>query len=142
MPTIYFFSFNFGMPPLSDGLWHHVCITWENGAGQLRSFLDGVRYYKENSVKKGLLIPGGGKLHFGQRQKAYGGDHNPNKCSVGQLSGFHMWSRVLVLEELVGLSLALGTEFGDVVSWKNLRPNGQGNVKTLTGTRPDNYGGE
>lgn len=52
-----------------------------------------------------------------------------------------MWSRVLSEDSLVALSNALGTEFGDVVSWKELKQHIQGNVEIVSGTRADNVDG-
>ncbi|EDO31098.1 predicted protein, partial [Nematostella vectensis] len=99
-----------------DGIWHHLCLTWDSVSGILKQYYDGVQKATHIGWQSGASVEGGGRLRIGQRQTATE-THNDNKIYLGNMTQFNLWSRVLLGEVIDGMSLGPGSEAGDLVAW-------------------------
>ncbi|XP_002732784.2 uncharacterized protein LOC100378260 [Saccoglossus kowalevskii] len=101
---------------LSDGLWHHACVTWTSINGQWQVYKDGVLAAEGTGLSTSLYIHGGGVLILGQEQDSLGGGFDVTQAFVGELSLFNLWDRVLTSDE-IGANFADCIGAGNVYSW-------------------------
>ncbi|XP_076784788.1 adhesion G protein-coupled receptor D2 isoform X2 [Arvicanthis niloticus] len=84
----------------SDGRWHHVCATWEQRSGRWTLFSDGRRRAGAQGLSAGHPVPPDGVLVLGQDQDSLGGGFSARDAFSGNLTDFHLWNRVLSLEQV------------------------------------------
>ena len=106
--------------PFMDKHWHHVCITWNNDGEGLKCYVDSSLKRVKTGFKSGAVINGGGKLIIGQDQDSIGGGFEINQSLAGLLSHMNMWNFVLRTFALVDMATGVGTEAGNVVSWREI----------------------
>ncbi|CAB4003773.1 Hypothetical predicted protein [Paramuricea clavata] len=94
---------------VSDGKWHHVCITWENIHGTLQAYKDGVLRNSRTGFKPGAPIAPHGMWIIGQDQDRYGGGFQLNNAFHGSLTQVNVWNRVLDASEISTLAKQCGT---------------------------------
>ena len=109
------------LPPINDGHWHHICITWTNVNGKSLVFVDGVLKFTELGYKVDVTIPGGGIMRIGQQQGVLGGNHSPEYSYDGKFAKINMWSTALDDSVIVALWSSPGAENGDAISWRGMR---------------------
>ena len=120
---------------LNDGTWRHVAVTWHNGNGRKRVFVDGEEKLRDDG-NTGERIPANGTLVLGQDQDSVGGGFQANESFAGELANVNVWNYRLGGEELTHVATYCGCGQGDVVAWSDLRGNTQGNVEVeATGCR-------
>ncbi|XP_070541644.1 uncharacterized protein [Ptychodera flava] len=118
-------------PPLDDGAWHHVCITWSSHDGSLKYYHNGVLYQAGAAYHTGYTIASGGVMVLGQEQDIVGGRFDANQALVGSLTQFHMWSRVLDGDEIKSI-IGDCSITGNMLAWNisNLHIEGDVSLKT------------
>lgn len=88
----------------NDGVWHHICLSWEKTLGSWKFFKDGLVKQEGTSFKTGHTIRQGGTLVLGQEQDSVGGDFEKSQSFQGMLSNVHVWDRVLPAPQIKEIS--------------------------------------
>ncbi|MEQ2187331.1 hypothetical protein GOODEAATRI_003599 [Goodea atripinnis] len=102
---------------LSDGKWHHVCVTWTTREGQWEAYQDGVQRGSGTNLSPWHSIKPGGVFILGQEQDTLGGRFDASQSYVGEMSDLHMWSHALSAADIYSLA-SCGTHLrGDVIDW-------------------------
>ena len=91
---------------ITDGMWHHIALTWESATGALKVYLDGESAYSGN-LSTGDTIMSNGSLYIGQEQDNVGGGLDPNQAWVGQVDELAIFDRVLAPNEVADHYLSL-----------------------------------
>ncbi|KAJ7336626.1 hypothetical protein OS493_011846 [Desmophyllum pertusum] len=86
-----------------NGLWHHICVTWEKTSGSWKFYKDG-DMKGEGTLKKGYTIGEGGTLVLGQDQDSVGGDFEADQSFQGMLSNVNVWDQVLTADQVEKMS--------------------------------------
>ncbi|XP_061605896.1 neuronal pentraxin-2a isoform X1 [Phyllopteryx taeniolatus] len=102
---------------VSDGRWHHICITWTTRDGFWEAYQDGERLGTGDNLAPWHPIKPGGVIVLGQEQDIVGGRFDATQAFVGELSQFNMWDRVLRPGDIVGLANCSAYMPGNVVPW-------------------------
>ncbi|KAK2876585.1 hypothetical protein QQF64_004613 [Cirrhinus molitorella] len=102
---------------LSDGRWHHVCITWTTRDGLWEAYQDGQRLGSGENLAPWHPIKPGGVLILGQEQDVVGGRFDATQAFVGELSHFNVWDRVLRSTDIIAMSNCSSYMPGNVVAW-------------------------
>ncbi|XP_008328162.1 neuronal pentraxin-2a isoform X2 [Cynoglossus semilaevis] len=102
---------------LSDGRWHHICITWTTRDGFWEAYQDGERLGTGDNLAPWHPIKPGGVIILGQEQDIVGGRFDATQAFVGELSQFNMWDRVLRPVDIAGLANCSAYMPGNVVPW-------------------------
>ncbi|XP_016139658.1 neuronal pentraxin-2b isoform X1 [Sinocyclocheilus grahami] len=102
---------------LSDGRWHHVCITWTTRDGLWEAYQDGQRLGSGENLAPWHPIKPGGVLILGQEQDVVGGRFDATQAFVGELSHFNVWDRVLRSTDIIAMSNCSSYIPGNVVAW-------------------------
>ena len=103
---------------INDGIWHHVCITWDVVVGEYVFYKDGA------IVRKGVYartcIPGGGVWVLGQDQDWIGGGFDKDDSFKGEMVETNIWNKVLTPQEILMMSRSCQANlpFGIIKSWK------------------------
>eukprot|EP00879_Flechtneria_rotunda_P000467 GHRR01000568.1.p1 GENE.GHRR01000568.1~~GHRR01000568.1.p1 ORF type:complete len:1094 (+),score=373.48 GHRR01000568.1:402-3284(+) len=69
----------------TDGLWHHIAVTWESSTGTVILYLDSREVWRVNRGK-GKKIPSGGTLVIGREQDCQGGCFDSAAGAAGKVS--------------------------------------------------------
>ncbi|TRZ04464.1 hypothetical protein DNTS_027541 [Danionella cerebrum] len=104
---------------LSDGRWHHVCITWTTRDGLWEAYQDGQRLGSGENLAPWHPIKPGGVLILGQEQDVVGGRFDATQAFVGDLSHFNIWDRVLRSTDILSMANCSSYVPGNVVSWSD-----------------------
>ena len=80
---------------IADGLWHHVCFTWENKNGTWELYLDGTRRENGTNWQTGATLPENGTLVIGQTQLMAGTEFLDGVSFRGQISHFKIFNRIV-----------------------------------------------
>ncbi|KAL0993122.1 hypothetical protein UPYG_G00103490 [Umbra pygmaea] len=102
---------------VSDGRWHHVCITWTTRDGYWEAYQDGERLGTGENLAPWHPIKPGGVIILGQEQDIVGGRFDATQAFVGELSHFNMWDRVLRPLDIMGMANCSSYMPGNVVPW-------------------------
>uniref|UniRef100_A0A3B4Z8E7 Neuronal pentraxin-1-like n=1 Tax=Stegastes partitus TaxID=144197 RepID=A0A3B4Z8E7_9TELE len=102
---------------LSDGKWHHVCVTWSTRDGQWEAYQDGVLRGSGMNLSPWHPIRPGGVFILGQEQDTLGGRFDATQSFIGEMSDLHMWSHVLSAADIYGLASCGSHLRGDVIAW-------------------------
>uniref|UniRef100_A0A672KRJ4 Neuronal pentraxin-2-like n=1 Tax=Sinocyclocheilus grahami TaxID=75366 RepID=A0A672KRJ4_SINGR len=102
---------------LSDGRWHHICITWTTRDGLWEAYQDGQRLGSGENLAPWHPIKQGGVLILGQEQDVVGGRFDATQAFVGELSHFNIWDRVLRSTDIIAMSNCSSYMPGNVVAW-------------------------
>ncbi|XP_066520357.1 neuronal pentraxin-2b [Hoplias malabaricus] len=102
---------------LSDGRWHHICITWTTRDGLWEAYQDGQRLGSGENLAPWHPIKPDGVLILGQEQDAVGGRFDATQAFVGELSHFNIWDRVLRPIDISSIANCSAYMPGNVVSW-------------------------
>uniref|UniRef100_A0A8C4TC31 Pentraxin family member n=1 Tax=Erpetoichthys calabaricus TaxID=27687 RepID=A0A8C4TC31_ERPCA len=85
----------------NDGMWHHVCVTWQNSNGKWAIFVDGKEGHSGVNVHSLQNIEGNGVFIIGQDQDVLGG--NFSDAFSGNISDLNIWSEVLDKKQIEGV---------------------------------------
>ncbi|XP_037112980.1 neuronal pentraxin-2a isoform X1 [Syngnathus acus] len=102
---------------VSDGRWHHICITWTTRDGFWEAYQDGERLGTGDNLAPWHPIKSGGVIVLGQEQDIVGGRFDATQAFVGELSQFNMWDRVLRPADIACLANCSAYMPGNVVPW-------------------------
>ncbi|MED6294646.1 hypothetical protein CHARACLAT_023208, partial [Characodon lateralis] len=102
---------------LTDGKWHHVCVTWSTRDGVWEAYQDGVKKGSGQNLSAWRPITPGGIFILGQEQDTMGGRYDITQSFLGELSDLQFWSRVLTANEIHTQATCGGHLVGDVMSW-------------------------
>uniref|UniRef100_A0A096MAM3 Neuronal pentraxin-1-like n=1 Tax=Poecilia formosa TaxID=48698 RepID=A0A096MAM3_POEFO len=102
---------------LSDGKWHHVCVTWTTREGQWEAYQDGVQRGSGTNLSPWHSIKPGGVFILGQEQDTLGGRFDATQSYVGEMSDLHMWSHALSAADIYSLASCGSHLRGDVIDW-------------------------
>ncbi|XP_056154038.1 neuronal pentraxin-2 [Lampris incognitus] len=102
---------------MTDGKWHHVCVTWSTRDGQWEAYQDGVKKGSGVNLSAWHPIKPGGIFIMGQEQDTLGGRFDATQSFVGEMSDLQFWSRVLTPSEIYSQASCGGHLTGDVISW-------------------------
>ncbi|KAL9983773.1 hypothetical protein ACROYT_G005997 [Oculina patagonica] len=112
---------------VNDGVWHHICASWESYSGSWKFYKDGVLKQKGTNFKKGYTIRGGGTLVLGQEQDSVGGNFDAKQSLQGMLSYVNVWDKAISATEINDMSRScLPNEWneGNVYKWTNFLGEG------------------
>ncbi|XP_038619788.1 neuronal pentraxin-2 [Tachyglossus aculeatus] len=102
---------------VSDGKWHHICITWTTRDGMWEAFQDGEKLGTGENLAPWHPIKPGGILILGQEQDTVGGRFDATQAFVGELSQFNIWDRVLRAEEIMNIANCSTNMPGNIIPW-------------------------
>ncbi|KAG7215417.1 hypothetical protein INR49_006517 [Caranx melampygus] len=102
---------------MTDGKWHHVCVTWSTRDGIWEAYQDGVKKGSGQNLSAWHSIKPGGIFILGQEQDTMGGRFDVTQSFMGELSDLQVWSRVLTPNEIHSQATCAGHLIGDVLSW-------------------------
>ncbi|XP_068128150.1 C-reactive protein-like [Hyperolius riggenbachi] len=105
--------------------WKQTCVTWDSQTGVVQLWINGKLYPRKVSGKK-FPIPEQSSIILAQDQDFFGGNFQDSRSFVGEISDVHMWDEVLSPEDL--RKVLYGNHSGNLISWKSLRYEAQGNV--------------
>nr|XP_009486703.1 PREDICTED: neuronal pentraxin-2-like [Pelecanus crispus] len=102
---------------ISDGKWHHICITWTTRDGMWEAFQDGEKLGTGENLAPWHPIKPGGVLILGQEQDTVGGRFDATQAFVGEMSQFNIWDRVLKAEDIVNIANCSTNMPGNIIPW-------------------------
>uniref|UniRef100_A0A3B4TDY8 Pentraxin family member n=2 Tax=Seriola dumerili TaxID=41447 RepID=A0A3B4TDY8_SERDU len=102
---------------MTDGKWHHVCVTWSTRDGVWEAYQDGVKKGSGQNLSPWHSIKPGGIFILGQEQDTMGGRFDVTQSFMGELSDLQFWSRVLTPNEIYSQATCAGHLIGDIMSW-------------------------
>ncbi|XP_026140575.1 neuronal pentraxin-1-like [Carassius auratus] len=102
---------------VSDGKWHHVCVTWSARDGLWEAYQDGVKRGSGENLSPWHPIKPGGVFILGQEQDTLGGRFDATQAFVGEISDVQMWSHVLTPHDIYSLASCGGHMTGDIIAW-------------------------
>ncbi|XP_041843998.1 neuronal pentraxin-1 isoform X2 [Melanotaenia boesemani] len=113
---------------LTDGKWHHVCVTWTTRDGHWEAYQDGVQRGSGTNLSPWHAIKPGGVFILGQEQDTLGGRFDATQSYVGEMSDVHMWSHVLSASDIYSLASCGSHLRGDVIAWSETEMELHGGV--------------
>nr|XP_020471097.1 neuronal pentraxin-1-like [Monopterus albus] len=116
---------------MTDGKWHHVCVTWSTHDGIWEAYQDGVEKGSGQNLSAWHHIRPGGTLILGQEQDTMGGHFDVTQSFMGELSDVQFWSRVLAPKEIHSQATCRGHLVGDVMSWSEESVELHGGLREL-----------
>ncbi|KAH0631951.1 hypothetical protein JD844_019870 [Phrynosoma platyrhinos] len=102
---------------ISDGKWHHVCVTWTTRDGMWEAFQDGEKLGTGDNLAPWHPIKPGGVLILGQEQDTVGGRFDATQAFVGEMSQFSIWDRVLKPEDIMNIANCSANMPGNIIPW-------------------------
>ena len=106
-----------------DGVWNHICVSWEKSLGSWKFYKDGDLKQDGKDFKRGYTIKEGGALVLGQDQDSVGGGFETADSLKGMLSNVNVWDRVLSVADIKSSkSCLLGV--GNVYRWTDFLREG------------------
>ncbi|XP_026545384.1 neuronal pentraxin-2 [Notechis scutatus] len=102
---------------ISDGKWHHICITWTTRDGMWEAFQDGEKLGTGENLAPWHPIKPGGVLILGQEQDTVGGRFDATQAFVGEMSQFNIWDRVLKPDDIMKIANCSINMPGNIIPW-------------------------
>ncbi|XP_070616339.1 neuronal pentraxin-2 [Erythrolamprus reginae] len=102
---------------ISDGKWHHICITWTTRDGMWEAFQDGEKLGTGENLAPWHPIKPGGVLILGQEQDTVGGRFDATQAFVGEMSQFNIWDRVLKPDDITKMANCSINMPGNIIPW-------------------------
>ena len=106
----------------NDGVWHHICVSWESSSGSWKFYKDGEVKEEGTNFKRGHTITQGGSLVLGQEQDSVGGGYDADQSFKGTLLNVNLWDKVLSpteIEEMSTSCLLNEWNAGNVYKWRH-----------------------
>ena len=110
-----------------DGLWHHICVSWESTSGAWNFYKDGYLEKMGRNLETGHEIRRNGILVLGQDQDQLGGGFREEQSFQGMLSNVNVWSTVLPGTQIKEMSKACHVDEwndGNVFRWSDFLSQG------------------
>nr|XP_032822838.1 neuronal pentraxin-2-like isoform X1 [Petromyzon marinus] len=102
---------------VSDGRWHHLCVTWSTRDGVWKAFQNGAYRGTGENLAPWRPIKAGGVLILGQEQDVVGGNFDATQAFLGEMAQFNVWDRELLPDEIMELATCSRSFSGNVVAW-------------------------
>ncbi|XP_034016254.1 neuronal pentraxin-1-like [Thalassophryne amazonica] len=102
---------------LTDGKWHHMCVTWATRDGLWEVYQDGMKKGSGQNLSAWHPVKPGGTFIMGQEQDTIEGRFDVTQSFMGEMSDLQFWSRVLTSAEIYSQATCGGHLIGDVMSW-------------------------
>ncbi|KAJ8413688.1 hypothetical protein AAFF_G00081950 [Aldrovandia affinis] len=102
---------------VSDGRWHHICITWTTRDGLWEAYQDGEKLGSGENLAPWHPIKSGGVIILGQEQDTVGGRFDATQAFVGELSQFNIWDRVLRPVDIMNMANCSSYMPGNIIPW-------------------------
>ncbi|KAL4624563.1 neuronal pentraxin-2 isoform X1, partial [Arapaima gigas] len=102
---------------VSDGQWHHICITWTTRDGLWEAFQDGEKLGSGENLAPWHPIKPGGVIILGQEQDTVGGRFDATQAFVGEITHFNIWDRILRPVDIMNMANCSSYMPGNVVPW-------------------------
>uniref|UniRef100_A0A8C9QLL3 Si:dkey-14o18.2 n=1 Tax=Scleropages formosus TaxID=113540 RepID=A0A8C9QLL3_SCLFO len=102
---------------LSDGKWHHLCVSWSTRDGLWEAYQDGVKRGSGENLSAWHPIKPGGVFILGQEQDTLGGRFDATQAFVGEISDLQLWSHMLTSHEIYNLATCGSHMTGDIIAW-------------------------
>ncbi|XP_012808476.2 adhesion G-protein coupled receptor D2 isoform X1 [Xenopus tropicalis] len=103
---------------LSDGQWHHVCVTWQKLNGTWAFYADGKKA-ASSVISTTQDIIEGGSFIIGQDQDSFGGTFKAKESFSGNITNLNVWMKVLSDEQIEVVRSCNVIEQGIIYSWKS-----------------------
>lgn len=116
---------------VNDGYWHFLCVTWENGYGTWRVFVDGILKDSGTRLAQGVVVQANGSLVIGQEQDRLGGGFSESEAFLGKLGLLDIWNVVLDEKNITALWNSCEKYHGNVVAWVQMQQYIHGDVVIL-----------
>ena len=123
----------------NDGVWHHICLSWERSSGSWKLYKDGEIKQQGTDFKKGFTVREGGSLVLGQDQDSVGGGFEADESFKGMLSNVNVWDHKLTDAQIKDMSAScLLDEWnsGNVYSWRSFLQKAQARLVTESPCKP------
>lgn len=123
----------------NDGVWHHICLSWERSSGSWKLYKDGEIKQQGTDFKRGFTIRQGGALVLGQEQDSVGGGFDADESFKGMLSNVNVWDHKLAdtqIEEMSTSCLLDEWNAGNVYSWRSFLQKAQARLLTESPCKP------
>ena len=111
----------------NDGVWHHICASWESSSGSWKFYKDGDLKQQGTNFKRRYTIRQGGTLVLGQEQDSVGGGFDTSQSFEGMLSNVNVWDQVLSEAQITDISTSCQLDKqneGNVYKWPDFLRNG------------------
>ncbi|KAF7651020.1 hypothetical protein LDENG_00117050 [Lucifuga dentata] len=102
---------------LTDGKWHHMCMTWTTRDGLWEVYQDGVKKGSGQNLSAWHPIKPGGVFIMGQEQDTMGGRFDVSQSFMGDMEDLQFWSRVLTPNEIHSQATCRDHLASDIMSW-------------------------
>ena len=123
----------------NDGVWHHICLSWERSSGSWKFYKDGEIKQQGTGFKRGHTIRGGGSLVLGQDQDSVGGGYDADQSFKGMLSNVNVWDHKLTdtrIEEMSTSCLLDEWNAGNVYRWRSFLKEAQARLVKESPCKP------
>ena len=104
----------------NDGMWHQICVSWENSLGSWTLYKDG-EIKEQGHLKRGHTIREGGSLMLGRKQDSVSGALDATQSFRGMLTNVNVWDHKLTdtgIQEMPSCWLDEWDD-GNVFSWRS-----------------------
>lgn len=123
----------------SDGVWHHICVSWESASGLWTLYKDGDVKREVENFQKGYSIKDRGTLVLGQEQDSVGGGFETVQSFQGMLSNVNIWDRAFTstkVKEMSKSCLLDEDNEGNVYKWRDFIRKGGAKLVKPTPCKP------
>ncbi|XP_026284194.1 sushi, von Willebrand factor type A, EGF and pentraxin domain-containing protein 1 isoform X1 [Frankliniella occidentalis] len=119
----------------NDGLWHHVCVTWQSNLGLWSIYLDGFLSDSGAMLSPNSKVNGGGKFVVGQEQDSLGSSFSEAESLIGRIYRLDLWDEILSAAKIHQIAKECHQSLeGSLIKWTDFLPNIHGNVKIENST--------
>ena len=115
----------------NDGMWHHLCVCWNNTKGVWKFYKDGCQRQEGKGLEAGHEIQPNGSLILIQEQDKLGGGFDKDQSFQGMLSNVNLWDHVLPPEKIHDMSQSCLSGEGNVYKWSDFRNGLKGNPRVV-----------
>ena len=123
----------------NDGVWHHICLSWEHSSGSWKLYKDGEIKQQGTDFNRGFTIREGGFLVLGQEQDSVGGNFEANESFKGMLSNVNVWDHMLTdtqVKEMSTSCLLDEWNAGNVYGWRSFLEKADARLVTESPCKP------
>ncbi|XP_078361328.1 uncharacterized protein LOC144645643 [Oculina patagonica] len=119
---------------LTDGSWHHICVSWRSVRGEYRIYFD-QQLRQGDGYKTNEKVQGGGRFILGQKQNSLGqNEFDTSKAFVGEITRVNVWMKKLELPYVENMGRGCGLWNGNMIRWSELKSSLGGDVQVIPGS--------
>ncbi|XP_067328325.1 adhesion G-protein coupled receptor D2 [Anolis sagrei] len=101
----------------ADGQWHHFCVVWQQRNGTWAIYADGKEKASATGLSASHTVNAHGTFIIGQDQDSLGGAFKEKESFSGNLTGLHVWHRILTKEQVEKVRSCVPIADGLVFGW-------------------------